>query len=130
MLKAVLQYAFGSFFSAVSLNIVTNQPAHQWRHAVLSQFAVSGVAIISWFFIPESPRWHCVNGREEECKKILQKANGNVEGYNVDQEYSRMLIEIENVEVNKSITGGGTYFDVFRGTNFVRQASSHYSWRN
>ena len=117
------QYTIGSFLSAVSLNIVTNQPPHQWRHAVLSQFAVSGVSILGWFFLPESPRWHCTQGRGEKCKEILQKVNGNVEGYDVEQEYSRMLIEIKNVEISKSITGGGTYFDVFRGTNFVRSPS-------
>jgi hypothetical protein len=110
----------GSFLSAVSLNIVTKQPPSQWRNAVLSQFAVCGVAIIAWWFLPESPRWHCVKGREQKCKEILQKINGKVEGYNVEEEYARMLMEIENVEINKSITGGGTYFDVFCGTNLVR----------
>ena len=65
-----LFYVIGAFLSAVSLNIVTNQPHEQWRHAVLSQFSVAGLAIICWFFFPESARWHAAHGREDTAKAI------------------------------------------------------------
>lgn len=115
-----LFYVIGSFLSGVSLNIVTNQAPENWRNAVLSQFSVAGLAIICWFFIPESARWHAAKGREAEAKKILAKVNAKVSGYDVDQEYTRMRMELENVEISKSIKGGGSYLDLFRGQNFVR----------
>ncbi|KAJ3542353.1 hypothetical protein NM208_g4149 [Fusarium decemcellulare] len=123
-----LFYTIGSFLSAVSLNVVSQDVPENWRHAVLSQFAFCGVALIAWAFLPESARWHCVQGREAECKKILQKVNGKVEGYDVDREYRKMLVEIERANVTASVQGGGTYWDVFRGTNRRRLIISFLPW--
>jgi glutamine amidotransferase-like uncharacterized protein len=62
-------------------------------------------------------------GREEQCKRILLKINGSVEGYNVDLEYSRMCQEISNAAATKTIQSGGSYLEVFKGTNLVRNNS-------
>lgn len=94
-------------------------PSH-WRHAVLSQFALTGAAISAWIFLPESARWHCGAGREAEAKKILRKINGKVKDYDVDQEYQRMQIEVEHLQISAARQRGGSYADVFRGTNLVR----------
>ncbi|OCF41065.1 hypothetical protein I317_05076 [Kwoniella heveanensis CBS 569] len=123
-----LGYAIGSFLSSVSLNIVTKQPPEQWRHAVLSQFALSGFAIICWAFLPESARWLCAKGREEECKKVLKKVYGHVPGFEVDEEYLRLRLEIENEQVSAHIKRGGTYFDIVRGTNLRRFIISILPW--
>ncbi|KAF2108079.1 general substrate transporter [Lophiotrema nucula] len=123
-----LMYSIGSFLSAISLNIVVRQEPHHWRNAVLSQFALCGVAVLAWFFIPESPRWHLQRGREEECKAVLLKINGKVEGYDVDEEYRKMKVELENVKVSAKIQGGGTYWDVFRGVNRRRLIVSFLPW--
>lgn len=113
------QYSIGSFFTSVSLNIVTQQPPSSWRNAVLSQFAICGVAIIAWWFLPESARWHCVHGRETKAKEILHKMNGRVPGYDVDIEYKRMELEVEHIQSTSAMRSGGTYLDVFKGQNFV-----------
>ncbi|CAO2658285.1 Nn.00g060080.m01.CDS01 [Neocucurbitaria sp. VM-36] len=123
-----LMYAIGSFLSAVSLNIVNQEKPERWRNAVLSQFALCGVAIIAWYFIPESARWHLKHGREDECKKILLKINGKVEGYDVEHEMKKLRIELENAKVTASIHGGGTYWDVFRGVNRRRLIISFLPW--
>ncbi|KAF9874273.1 putative sugar transporter protein [Colletotrichum karsti] len=123
-----LFYTIGSFLSSVSLNIVSQDVPENWRHAVLSQFALCGVAIIAWAFLPESARWHCVHGREAECKRILQKLNGKVEGYDVETEYKHMLVEVEHANATTSIRSGGTYADVFRGVNRRRLIVSFLPW--
>ena len=115
-----MQYSIGQFLSSISLNIVSQDKPKNWRHAVLSQFALCGVALIAWVFLPESARWHCAQGRELACKKILTRVNGKVPGYDVDMEYKRMHLEIENAKIESTIHGGGSYLDVFRGTNRVR----------
>ena len=119
-----LQYAIGSFMSSISLNIVSQDSPDRWRNAVLSQFALCGVAILAWVFLPESARWHLQHDREDKCKEILQKVNGKVEGYDVEKEYKRMRLELENAKVTASLQGGGTYWDVFRGVNRVSHATS------
>lgn len=113
------EYTIGSFLSSVSLNIVSHDKPRNWRRAVLSQFAVCGVAILAWLFLPESARWHCVKGDETESKKILKKLNGKVEGYDVDKEYRSMVVEIEHASSRAAQQGGGSYLEVFRGTNRV-----------
>ncbi|KAM5368279.1 hypothetical protein ACJZ2D_009645 [Fusarium nematophilum] len=123
-----LFYTIGSFLSSVSLNIVSQDSPDRWRRAVLSQFAFCGIAIVAWAFLPESPRWHCVGGRQDECKRVLRRVNGKVEGYDVDREYRNMLAEIENAGVTASMQGGGTYLDVFRGTNRRRLMISFLPW--
>lgn len=117
------KYTIGGFLSAVSLNVVSQQDPRNWRHAVLSQFAFCGVALIAWAFLPESARWYCIGGREAECKKILQRVNGKVKGYDVDVEYRKMLVEVEHANAAASLQGGGSYLDVFRGTNRVGNTS-------
>lgn len=56
----------------------------------------------------------------------MRKVNKNVEGYDVDLEYRRMLVEIDHANATASIHGGGCYIDVFRGTNFVRFQSRNH----
>lgn len=107
--------------SSVSLNIVSTDKPENWRHAVLSQFAICGVAIIAWAFLPESARWYCMRGRESEAKKILQNMNGKVQGYDVDEEYRKMEVEVEHSRSSASLYRGGSYLEVFRGTNRVSQ---------
>ncbi|WVF67731.1 hypothetical protein IAT40_002490 [Kwoniella sp. CBS 6097] len=123
-----LGYAIGSFLSSLSLNIVTKQAPEHWRNAVLSQFALSGFAIICWAFLPESARWLCAKGREEECKKVLKKVYGHVPGFDVDDEYLRLRLEIENEQVSAHIKRGGSYFDLIRGTNLRRFIISILPW--
>lgn len=113
------QYTIGSFLSSVSLNIVSHDKPSNWRHAVLSQFAVCGVAILAWLFLPESARWHCVKGNETESKKILRRLNGKVEGYDVDKEYRSMVTEIGKASSRATQQQGGSYLEVFRSTNRV-----------
>ncbi|KAL4882336.1 hypothetical protein BJY04DRAFT_217254 [Aspergillus karnatakaensis] len=123
-----LFYSIGSFLSAISLNIVSQDRPSNWRHAVLSQFVFCGVALFAWYFLPESIRWLCMTGREAQAKKIMTKVYRGVEGYNVDIEYERLMLEIEKSRATASIQGEGTYFDIFRGTNLRRLVISFLPW--
>ncbi|KAF4967390.1 hypothetical protein FSARC_5048 [Fusarium sarcochroum] len=123
-----LFYTIGGFLSAVSLNVVSQQDPSHWRRAVLSQFAFCGVAVIVWAFLPESPRWLCMKGRETQCKKVLHKVNGKIEDYDVEVEYRKLRVEIEHANATASLQGGGSYLDVFRGTNRRRLFISFLPW--
>ncbi|XP_044045313.1 solute carrier family 22 member 7a [Siniperca chuatsi] len=53
-----------------------------WRHLTMAVTAPCIVAIISWWWLPESARWLLANGRAEEAKKYLvqcAKMNGKNE---------------------------------------------------
>jgi MFS transporter, SP family, general alpha glucoside:H+ symporter len=115
----MLKYAIGSFLSAIALNVVTQDRPEKWRNAVLSQFAFCGVAIVAWCFLPESPRWHCMHGQEGQAKNILRNIYKGVEDYDVDVEYRKMNMEIQTTSEKKEAQQGGTYLEVFQGTNLV-----------
>ena len=48
---------------------------------------------VAILFIPETPRWLLVNGKEEDAKKALQRLRGRA--INIDKEMSRLLDDIQ-----------------------------------
>ncbi|KAL1870917.1 hypothetical protein VTK73DRAFT_2372 [Phialemonium thermophilum] len=58
----------------------------------------------------------------------MSKINRHVEGYDVDYEYNQLVLEIENAKVTAELQGGGSYLDVFRGTNRRRLIVSFLPW--
>lgn len=113
-------------------------PIDKWRNGIYSEWVFTGLvisaastnnfadshslAVIVWFIIPESPRWHAERGDVEKSKKILTYINGKVEGYDVEHEYAVIAQEIEQgrrLSGNKNIS----ILSVFRGTNLVSTLS-------
>lgn len=45
-----------------------------------------GTIAIIFFLIPESPWWLVSKGKNDRAAKILQKYNGHVEGYDVQEQ--------------------------------------------
>jgi hypothetical protein len=45
-----------------------------------------GVIAIIFAFIPESPWWLVSKGKIEKAAKILDRCNGKVDGYSVDEQ--------------------------------------------
>ena len=91
----------------------------KWRHAVYSQWAFIGMAIIMLVFIPESPRFLAAKGRHDKAKKILKHMNGNVEGYDLEHEYNIILKELEDGKILSDKQKEVNVLDCFRGTNLV-----------
>jgi len=49
----------------------------QWRLITWLQCLFSGLIVIFCMFLPESPRWLYVNGKQEQAKAMLTKYHGN-----------------------------------------------------
>lgn len=45
-----------------------------------------GVTTFIFFLIPESPWWLVSKGKVDKAEKMLQKCNGSVPGYNVQEQ--------------------------------------------
>lgn len=69
--------------------------------------------------IPESPRFYARRGNDEAAKKVLQRINGGVEGYDVDREYATLKQEVEDGKQLAVLAKGISFIDLFRGTNLV-----------
>jgi hypothetical protein len=92
---------------------------------------IPSLALIIWFFLPESPRWLASKGKHDRARAILTRLNGSIEGYDVDREYAILLQEIEDGE--RLIAAGKqmSYTALFRGTNLRRTLLSFgpFAWQ-
>lgn len=95
-------------------------PPSKWRNIVYSQWVFTGICVIVWFFLPESPRWLVEKGRYEDAAKVVQRlyGRGNPE---FDPEAQIQVLIRENAlsKAHKEETRGGTYLQIFQGTNRV-----------
>lgn len=62
-------FAIGEIVFALEAYLVRD-----WYHLQLLAYTPLIIFLVLWFLVPESPRWLLATGREEEAKKIIQKA--------------------------------------------------------
>jgi len=92
--------------------------SNQWVVPTAFQAFFSGCVLFAVFFLPESPRWLCVNGREEEARAILTKYHGNG---NPDSIYVTLQMK-EFLESNDSNGADKRFWDysaLFRNRNSI-----------
>lgn len=84
----LVKIALKSSFTGWMHYIVTQDV---WRSMIGVGMIPAFVFLISLFFIPESPRWLIVKGRENEARKYLQKLNTSVSAQNEVNEIRKSL---------------------------------------
>ncbi|XP_041839017.1 solute carrier family 22 member 7a [Melanotaenia boesemani] len=83
-----------------------------WRHLMLAVTVPCVVAIITWWWLPESARWLLVSGRIEEAKKYLvQCATMNGRDANTSKLDSEVLGKVAVSEVAEK---NHTYLDLIK----------------
>lgn len=83
-----------------------------WRLLTLAVTAPCVIAIISWWWLPESPRWLLVNGRTKEARECLVRC-AKVNGRN--QQSSKLDLEVlEKVTVSEEAQKKHSYLDLVK----------------
>jgi MFS family permease len=106
-----MAFALGQVFLAVGLKVLEETEPTKFRRMFYSEFVFTGLWLASMITLPESPglspkrvnfalliiptAWYCTKERHEEGKRALRRLVGNVEGYDVDHEYSVLQYETE-----------------------------------
>ncbi|KAK8853488.1 hypothetical protein IAR55_004195 [Kwoniella newhampshirensis] len=101
----------------------------EWRIPVLTQWGFLGIMLPIFLWIPETPSYFAARGQHEQGRAVLQRVNGDVEGYDVDAEYN--VIKNIIVEEQERLASLGledqsfrhilrSYVECFQGTNLKR----------
>ena len=69
-------YMLAYVLNTIVLKIIPD-PEITWRWMFGIGFFFPLIYIVLLFFIPESPRWLIIKGKDEEAKKIMDKVGGN-----------------------------------------------------
>ena len=56
-----------SYFMLIALSYAV----HEWRHIYFGLVGMSAISLLPLIFLPESPRFHLVRGRDKDAKKTL-----------------------------------------------------------
>ncbi|ORY89818.1 and other transporter-domain-containing protein [Leucosporidium creatinivorum] len=116
-----LMWGLGGLVAAIVLNAIqTSSTPNDYKRGLYSTFGFAGMVMILLLVIPESPRYYARRGNDEAAKKVLQRINGGVEGYNVELEYATLKQEVEDGKQLAVLAKGISFIDLFRGTNLRR----------
>ncbi|KAJ5205098.1 uncharacterized protein N7498_005977 [Penicillium cinerascens] len=113
-------FVIGQIFASVALNQMNELEPYNFRTPIYSQWAMLGATIIIFFLIPESPWWLVTKGKLDGAGKILQRYNGRIAGYDVQEQIEVMnaTVAAEKVVAERNSEEG--QWAVFRGRNFIR----------
>ena len=98
---AVLFIMLGWAFSYLIL-IAISYFVHEWRHIYFSLAGMSAITLVPLVTLPESPRFHLVQGKDQEAKKTLELL-ANVAGSNISMEKIDLIYTIKTHSILEQI---------------------------
>ncbi|RSH89198.1 hypothetical protein EHS25_002310 [Saitozyma podzolica] len=110
-------FVVGQLMAPVALNELNATHPYDFKTAIYTQWAMIGITIIIYVFLPESPWWLVSKSKLEQAEKVLVKYNGHVADYDVHEEIGIMVATVEQEERVREATKTKDILAIFRGTN-------------
>lgn len=121
-------WTVGSFCSYVALQRMAAKKPYHWLEPVYTQWAQVGLMLIIYLFLPESPAWCVTANQIDRAKRELRKLNGNVPGYDIDEQVNILVLAVEHERDVAAEQRREHWTAIFRGTDGMRTLVS--LWTN
>ncbi|KAG2412159.1 hypothetical protein HFD88_009715 [Aspergillus terreus] len=113
-------FVVGQLFASVALNRLNASDPWDFRTPIYTQWAMIGATAVIFLLIPETPWWLASKGKIDQTANVLQRCNGKVEGYDIQEQIEIMTATIqEERQIARENAQEGPW-SVFYGRNFIR----------
>ncbi|KAH8585378.1 general substrate transporter [Bisporella sp. PMI_857] len=129
----IVTYGFwntiGKFLANLVLMLVQKRDPMNYKLPILTQWLFLGIMFPIFLYLPETAAYFAARDQDEKGKATLRRVNGNVEGYDVEAEYTIIKNTIlHERQINEEVGGAGmgwkrmlySYVECFKGTNLRR----------
>lgn len=89
-----------------------------FRTVFAIQWVWPAVTALVFAFMPESPSWLLVKGKESAAKKALARLHGK--NNHIDARFALLRKQVDTEKVQSEKKGAGGYLELFQGSNFKR----------
>lgn len=111
-------YVIGQLLSSVPLTWYSENDPYNFRDPIRIQFVLSGLLLIVYIFLPESPWYRMQKGQVERARAHYVKYMAHVPEFDVDEQLAVMQNTLEQ-ERARGFTSMWS-FEIFRHGNFFR----------
>ncbi|KAJ6089811.1 hypothetical protein N7467_005027 [Penicillium canescens] len=113
-------FVVGQIFASVALKELSAHDAYDFRVPIYTQWAMVGIIAIIFVLMPESPWWLVSKGKIDQAAKVLNRCNGKVDGYSVDEQIEIMNATVAEERILAERNSEEGIWAVFQGRNRIR----------
>ncbi|KAF5240366.1 hypothetical protein FANTH_9626 [Fusarium anthophilum] len=110
----------GQFFAPVALQVLHEQDPKDYLTALYTQWSQVGLMLLIYVFLPESPAWLASKGKAQLAKKSLRTLYRGVEGFDVDHQYSLIVLNLEREREVAADQRSEKWWAIFKGRDGLR----------